>query len=160
MLCFSFGMSFHWPNILLFFARVPPPVPRATGSPSGVLQHWACFRIQTTGLLTVVELLNSRERLIQNSESLSSNPVQHKVCYITDSQSTLTVWLPSSVRVGTADAECLPDSRPWAWRWKWQPTPVFLPGKSHWQRSLAGYSPWVRKSWTWLSNHHHHQILS
>ena len=27
------------------------------------------------------------------------------------------------------------------WRRKWQPTPVFLPGKSHGQRSLAGYSP-------------------
>ena len=24
----------------------------------------------------------------------------------------------------------------------WQPTPVFLPGESHGQRSLAGYSPW------------------
>ena len=23
-----------------------------------------------------------------------------------------------------------------------QPTPVFLPGESHGQRSLAGYSPW------------------
>jgi len=28
---------------------------------------------------------------------------------------------------------------------KWQPTPVFLPGKSHEQRGLAGYSPWGRK---------------
>ena len=27
------------------------------------------------------------------------------------------------------------------WRRKWQPTPVFLPGKSHGWRSLAGYSP-------------------
>ena len=27
------------------------------------------------------------------------------------------------------------------WRRKWQPTPVFLPGKSHGQRSLAGNSP-------------------
>ena len=27
------------------------------------------------------------------------------------------------------------------WRRKWQPTQVFLPGKSHGQRSLAGYSP-------------------
>ena len=27
-------------------------------------------------------------------------------------------------------------------RRKWQPTPVFLPGKSHGWRSLAGYSPW------------------
>ena len=28
------------------------------------------------------------------------------------------------------------------WRRKWQPAPIFLPGKSHGQRSLAGYSPW------------------
>ena len=28
------------------------------------------------------------------------------------------------------------------WRRAWQPTPVFLAGESHGQRSLAGYSPW------------------
>ena len=28
---------------------------------------------------------------------------------------------------------------------KWQPTPVFLPGKSHGQRNLVDYSPWSRK---------------
>ena len=28
------------------------------------------------------------------------------------------------------------------WRRAWQPTPVFLPGESHGQRSLVGYSPW------------------
>ena len=33
------------------------------------------------------------------------------------------------------------------WRRKWQPTPVFLPGKSHGQRSLAVYSPWGRTQW-------------
>ena len=27
----------------------------------------------------------------------------------------------------------------------WQPTPVFLPGKFHGQRSLAGYNPWGLK---------------
>ena len=35
---------------------------------------------------------------------------------------------------------------PWVgkipWRRKWQPTSLFLPGESHGQRSLAGYSPW------------------
>ena len=31
------------------------------------------------------------------------------------------------------------------WKRKWQPTPVFLPGKFHEQRSLAGYSPWGHK---------------
>ena len=29
------------------------------------------------------------------------------------------------------------------WRRKWQPTPVFLSGKSHGQRNLAGYRPYV-----------------
>ena len=31
------------------------------------------------------------------------------------------------------------------WSWKWHPTPVFLPGESHGQRSLAVYSPWGLK---------------
>ena len=31
------------------------------------------------------------------------------------------------------------------WRRKQQPTPVFLSGKSHGQRSLVGYSPWGHK---------------
>ena len=31
------------------------------------------------------------------------------------------------------------------WRREWQPTPAFLPGESHGQRSLVGYSPWGGK---------------
>ena len=31
------------------------------------------------------------------------------------------------------------------WRKEWQPTPVFLPGEFHRQRSLASYSPWNLK---------------
>ena len=42
------------------------------------------------------------------------------------------------------------------WRRKWQPTPVFLPGKSHGQRSLVGCSPWglkrVRLDWATKTN--------
>ena len=38
---------------------------------------------------------------------------------------------------------------PWVrkipWRRKWQSTPLFLPEKSHGQRSLVGYSPWDHK---------------
>ena len=38
---------------------------------------------------------------------------------------------------------------PWVgkipWRRKWQPTPAFLPGEFHGQRSLMGYGPWVHK---------------
>ena len=39
-----------------------------------------------------------------------------------------------------------PGVSPWVrkipWRREWQPTPVFLPGGSHGQTSLVGYSPW------------------
>ena len=31
------------------------------------------------------------------------------------------------------------------WSSKYQPIPVFLPGKSHGQRSLVGYNPWACK---------------
>ena len=37
-------------------------------------------------------------------------------------------------------------------RRQWHPTPVLLPGKSHGRRSLVGYSPWGRSSWTRLSD--------
>ena len=43
------------------------------------------------------------------------------------------------------------------WRKAWQPTPVFLPGESPWQRSLVGYSPWGSKEsdmTEWLSRVH------
>ena len=41
------------------------------------------------------------------------------------------------------------DLRNWGWEdtleAAWQPTPVYLPGKNHGQKSLAGYSPWGQK---------------
>ena len=42
----------------------------------------------------------------------------------------------------TRDLGLIPGSGRFPWRRKWQPTPVFLLGKSHGWRSLAGYSPW------------------
>ena len=55
----------------------------------------------------------------------------------------LPQWLSSE------DSACQCRERgfdPWVrkipWRRKWLPTPVFLPGKSHGQKSLVGYSPW------------------
>ena len=42
-----------------------------------------------------------------------------------------------------------PEFNPWVgtipWIREWQPTPVFLPGKSHGQKSLVGSSPWGHK---------------
>ena len=42
------------------------------------------------------------------------------------------------------------------WKRTWQPSPVFLLGEFHGQRSLAGYSPWlcrVRHNWRKLAQH-------
>jgi len=59
-------------------------------------------------------------------------------------------WLISSIPRWVSGKECVCQCRrhgfdPWVekipWRRKWQLTLVFLPGKSHGQRSLAGYSP-------------------
>ena len=55
--------------------------------------------------------------------------------------------------VGTESACNAGDRRgglnPWvrkiSWRRECQPTPVFLPGEFHGQRSLVGYSPWGGK---------------
>ena len=49
--------------------------------------------------------------------------------------------------VNAGDMRC--SFHPWVgkspWRRKWQPTPVFVPGEPHGQRSLAGCSPWGRR---------------
>ena len=52
--------------------------------------------------------------------------------WLSDKESALTIqeiWVPS---LGWKDSR----------RRKWQPIPTFLPGKSHGQKSLTGYSPW------------------
>ena len=53
------------------------------------------------------------------------------------------VLMVKNLPANAGDKRCGFD--PWVgnmpWRRAWQPTPVFLPGESHGQRSLAGYSP-------------------
>ena len=44
-----------------------------------------------------------------------------------------------------ADPDLIPGVGKIPWRRNWQLTPVFLPGKSHGQRSLGSYSPWGHK---------------
>ena len=52
---------------------------------------------------------------------------------------------------------------PWVrkipWRRAWQPTPTFLPGESHGQRSLAGYGPYsLKESDTTEQTQHTHSV--
>ena len=88
---------------------------------------------------------------------LSLNP--HGLCGL--------LWISSGFPGGSCDKELAwrgfdPRVRKIPWRRGWQPTPVFLPGKSYGQRSLAGYSPADRRAghdWSdlacpWLSSFH------
>ena len=49
--------------------------------------------------------------------------------------------LPANT-VDIRDVGLIPGSGRFPWKRKWQPTPVFVPGESHGQRSLVGYNPW------------------
>ena len=59
-------------------------------------------------------------------------------------------WLPWWLSGWRIHLQCRRHRRhafdPWVrkipWRRKWKSTPIFLLGKSHGQRSLAGYTPW------------------
>jgi len=74
-----------------------------------------------------------------------------------DSTGIFIIWVETNIVWASLGAQmvkiCLqcgrPGFNPWVrkvcWRRAWQPTPVFLPGEFHGQRSLAGYSSWSRK---------------
>ena len=52
---------------------------------------------------------------------------------------------PPAVQETQGDMGSISRSGRFPQRREWQPTPVFLPGESHGQRSLVGYSPWGLK---------------
>ena len=58
---------------------------------------------------------------------------------------TIALWQPPNIPI---------------WRRQWHPTPVLLPGKSHGQKSLEGYSPWGRWGSDTIERLHFHFSLS
>ena len=60
-----------------------------------------------------------------------------------DAGPSLVVLVVQNPPANARDAGSIPRWKV-PWRRAWQPTPVFLPGESHAQRSLAGCSPWGR----------------
>ena len=52
----------------------------------------------------------------------------------------LEVKNPSANAEDIRDVGLIPGLGRFPWRRAWQPTPVFLPGESHGQRGLVGYS--------------------
>ena len=58
---------------------------------------------------------------------------------------SLVAKVVKNLPASAGDTRFHPKVRKIAWRKKWQYPPVFLPGKSHGQRSLVGYSSWGKK---------------
>ena len=87
-------------------------------------------------------LLSSLGRCYENFRGLPS-PLDSWTVVLNLSDAALLTWLLTGKE---STCQCRkhgfdPCIRKICWRRKWQPTPVFLPGKSHGQRSLVDYSP-------------------
>ena len=88
----------------------------------------------------------------------SLHRAERRISLNPDPRHTGLAWWLSGYESTFNAGDCLQCRRhrfdPWVgkipWRRTWRPTPVFLPGKYHGQRSLEGYSPWGRNSWTQL----------
>ena len=81
--------------------------------------------------------------------NLHSKNVKEHIANYSFPSTQVAHWL----RIHLPSRRCRLD--PWVrkipWRRKWQPFPVFLPGKSHGQRSLVSSSLWGhKKNRTWL----------
>ena len=61
------------------------------------------------------------------------------------SQVVLSGKEPACQRKGCKRSRLDPWVQKIPYRRKWQPIPLSLPGESHGQRSLVGYSPWGHK---------------
>ena len=68
----------------------------------------------------------------------------------------LVVLVVKNLPAHAGDEGSTPGSGRSPWRRKWQPTPVFLPGKSHGPRSPVGYRPWDHKELDMTERLHFH----
>ena len=94
--------------------------------------------------------------------SLGSHRVGHDWSDLAAAAAAVTTLVAQTVK-------CLPAMwETWVWflgqedtlERKWQYTPALLPGKSHGQRSLIGYSPWGHKESDMTERLHFHFSLS
>ena len=113
--------------------------------------------------VTVCSFSQSKKSFIQQSKCPSADEWINKMIHPCNrkfiSQNRNKVLIPTTrdFPIGSSGKEPACQGRrhkrhkfdPWIgkipWRRKWHPIPVFLPGKSHGQRSLVSYSPWGHK---------------
>ena len=99
----------------------------------GARSDWAINAF--TLLLFILLSHNSLKRVFLFGRLLSHSPLFRTVCLLIFFVVVFSSGIHLPIRLD-----------PWVgkipWRRKWHATPIFLPGKSHGQRSQLGYSPW------------------
>ena len=99
--------------------------------PSGIWKNWRCYHSDWGNQC----LRGGRD---------AKYPVVKRIVPFKKKPLTLMGTFQVVQRAKQSTYKCKFD--PWVrkilWRRKWQPTPVFLPGKSHGRRRLEGCSPW------------------
>ena len=115
------------------------------------------FKVSSFQLWHLIDPLLSPKKLYPYCYNHNRVADSYKLCYLTSYVSILSdLIFTISSELGSVITIY--------WTRKWQPTPVFLPGKSHGQRSLVGYSPWGRKELDMIErlhlHHLHHQLLT
>ena len=146
------GIAVSYSNSIFSFFEAPP-----YGSP--VLNHYAVLPIVITENMCWMNGQVSKYPILFSINSigilcnlwlaclhLTHTHVHSPIC------ETFSGWwgFPGGSCAKEPTCQCRRFKRrrfdPWfrkiPWRRAWQPTLVFLPGESHGQRSLVGYSPW------------------
>ena len=125
----------------------PTPRSRAIQRGRGQFKEWGAW----AGGCDVVEEAPGSPIVPRGEPRLWANS---SVSFLKNIKFMSVFWsFPGGARSKETTCQCRIHKRPGFHPWvgkipcrrAWQPTPVFLPGESHGQRSLAGYSPWSHK---------------
>ena len=106
--------------------------------PPGGTSSLSAYHVYVIILSTKINKLFQREIVGADTSRNQNQVFEHLVCPQRASlvaQSVKNLPAMQKTRVQSLGLED-------PWRRKWLPTTVFLPGKSHGERSLGGYSPW------------------
>ena len=130
--CSELALCIRWPKYWSFNFNI---------SPSSKYSELISFRMDWLDLLAVQGTLKS---LLQHHRSKASvlRCLAFFIVQLSYPHRTTgkTKALTRCTFVGKVMSLLFKYALGWSWRRQWHPTPVFLPGKSHGQRSLVGCS--------------------
>ena len=135
----------QFPSAVILEHKKIKSVTASTFSPS------ICHEVmELDAMILVFQMLEFQPTFLASSftliKGLFSSCLLSAIRVVSSAYLRLLIFLPVVKNPPAVQEMWRPRFDPWVgkvpWRRKCQPTPVFLPGKSHGQRSLVDYSPW------------------